>query len=176
MAGPQTAKSVTNVGSNFNAIAIVDANGNLAMAMTTFYQTPAGLIVPAPADSSGNPLQGLTIRSMKPVTFHTVAAVAETGQTVQVSGYKTLAVEVFGASSAAGLLTFQGASTSGNYVAVKGKRVSDNATSTSTANFPSGTPLQPDIWQFDVSGLVSFECPLLAITAGTITVQGNLMP
>lgn len=55
MAVPQTATGVIQVGQSFYVLGIKDANGNYAQAYTPFYQTPAGLIVPAPVDASGNP-------------------------------------------------------------------------------------------------------------------------
>ena len=43
-------------GSSINLAAVLDANNHLAIAQTKFTQTPAGLLVPEPADANGTPL------------------------------------------------------------------------------------------------------------------------
>ena len=59
MATPQTATGVIQVGQSFYVLGIKDANGNYAQAQTPYYQTSAGIIVPAPVDANNNPQASL---------------------------------------------------------------------------------------------------------------------
>lgn len=102
-------------------------------------------------------------------TFQNAVAVSGNGTAVSAKGFKTLVVEVFGATSPAGTVSFQAASVSGIYAPITGTNLNGLAQATSTSAI-SATPTQ---WQFDVEGLDSFECPV-TWTAGTITVQGRL--
>jgi hypothetical protein len=47
-------------GSAFYLAAVLDANNHLAIAQTPYYQTAAGILVPAPVDSNNNPQVALT--------------------------------------------------------------------------------------------------------------------
>ena len=108
------------------------------------------------------------------VTFQNAAAVTGNGQAVSCLGYKTLVIEIFGTSAPAGTVSFQAAGPSGNFAPITGTKLNGLTQATSTVNIPSGTPPQPEQWQFDVSALDQFMCPL-TWTAGQITVQGRLM-
>lgn len=56
MSAPQTATGVISFGGNFYGLGIKDANGNYALAQTSFTQSPFGILIPAPADANGTPI------------------------------------------------------------------------------------------------------------------------
>lgn len=51
---------ITGAQTSVPGLVYVDANGDMAMPTTPFYLSAAGLLVPAPVDSSGNPQVSLT--------------------------------------------------------------------------------------------------------------------
>jgi hypothetical protein len=140
-----------------------------------------------PHDMSGNPLfttanpgnVSLSSSNTLQVTFQNAVGASGNGQVLNTIGFKTLLVSVFGATSPAGTITFEGASTDGQFTPYLGSKIGGTnitsvTTASSTSNIPSGAPPQPDLWQFDVSALDQFMCPL-SWTAGTVTVKGRLM-
>lgn len=92
-----------------------------------------------------------------------------TGTAVSVKWSKTLIVEIFGASSRSGTVSFQAASVGGPYVPITGINLNGFAKGSSTSPIFT-TPAQ---WQFDIEALDSFRCPVSG-KSGTITVQGRL--
>ncbi len=55
---PQTVTGLTllTLGNfSYATLVVTDSNGNMAAAQTPMYQTPSGILLPAPADASGNP-------------------------------------------------------------------------------------------------------------------------
>ncbi|MCL6442081.1 MAG: hypothetical protein K6T83_01220 [Alicyclobacillus sp.] len=148
-----------------------------------------GQVIPQVAGqpvTSSNPLptvvQGLEVQSVtatniviqgyatQQVVFQNAVSASGNGATISVNGWKTLLIEVFGANSPAGTVNFQAASISGVFVPITGVNLNGLSSATSTSSIST----TPTLWQFDVSALDSFQCPV-TWTAGTITVQGRLM-
>lgn len=108
---------------------------------------------------------------MKPTnfTFHDAAAEAADGAILTVSNGRTLTVEIYGsAENTARTVAFIARGPSGVDRALMGVKLSDLSTATTT----TGTG---EIWQFDVTGLVSVFMDLQAITGGTVTVKGRVV-
>lgn len=53
---PVTVQNVSLLNGHMYALAVIDQNGNKAHANTPFYQTPSGIMLPAPSDALGNPI------------------------------------------------------------------------------------------------------------------------
>lgn len=104
-----------------------------------------------------------------PVVFQAAASASGNGNAITVTGYSTLTIEVFGASTPVGTVSFEAASTSGVYVPITGTNLNGFTQAESTTAI-SATPV---FWKFDVGGLDTFQCPVIW-TSGTITVQGRL--
>lgn len=120
--------------------------------------------------TAGNPGNvSLAGSNVTDVTFQSAVGATGNGTAVSVKGYKTLVVEVYGASTPAGTVTFQAAGTSGLFADITGTNLNGFAQATSTSSIGT-TPVQ---WQFDVEALDQFQCPV-AWTSGTITVTGRL--
>jgi hypothetical protein len=99
--------------------------------------------------------------------FHDAMAVAGNGNFLEVKYFKTLTVEIYGsAENTARTVTFYGKGPGKTLRAMKGLKVSDWTTGTST----TGTG---EIWQFDITGLNQVIMGLTAITGGTVTVKGR---
>lgn len=125
---------------------------------TNVLGTPTNPVTTIPATSVTND-----------VIFQNAAGASGNGSPFSVKGYRTLVVEVYGATSPAGTVTFQAAGTSGVFANITGTNLNGMAQATST-NAISATPVQ---WQFDVEALDQFQCPV-TWTAGTITVRGRM--
>ena len=100
-----------------------------------------------------------------PVTFHDAATVAADGNIFTVDGQKTLTVEIYGTSTSR-TIAFIGRGESGTDRAIMGVRLSDLSTATST----TGTG---ELWQFDITGLVSVFMDLQAVAGGNVTIKGR---
>jgi hypothetical protein len=99
--------------------------------------------------------------------FHTAATEAANGNPFYVYDYKTLTVEIYGSvENTARAVTFYGKGPSGTLRALKGLKLSDWSSGTST----TGTG---ELWQFDITGINSVTMDLTAITDGTVTVKGR---
>ena len=120
-------------------------------------------------DGSGASVVKLAGSSVQDVVFQNAVGASGNGTAFSVKGYKTLVVEVYGATSPAGTVTFQAAGSSGAFANITGTNLNGLASATSTSAIAT-TPTQ---WQFDVEGLDQFQCPV-TWTAGTITVRGRM--
>jgi hypothetical protein len=99
--------------------------------------------------------------------FHDAAAAASNGAFLEVKYFKTLTVEIYGsAENTVRTVTFYGKGPSKTLRALKGLKVSDWTSGTST----TGTG---EIWQFDITGLNQVIMDLTSITGGTVTVKGR---
>ena len=174
---------------------LVDANGNvLGTTGNPLNQTLSQVLAGAFADGAivtigteadtaeTDPTQSATLIALakgileqqqakfsKGVVFQAAVGASGNGNAIIVTGYSTLTIEVFGASTPAGTVSFEAASTSGTYAPITGTNLNGFTQATSTTAI-SATPVQ---WQFSVEGLDTFQCPV-AWTSGTITVQGRL--
>jgi hypothetical protein len=100
-------------------------------------------------------------------TFHTAATQAANGKEFYVYDFKDLTVEIYGSEdNTARTVTFYCKGPSGTLRALKGLKVSDWTSDTST----TGTG---EIWQFDITGVNSVVMDLTAITGGSVTVKGR---
>jgi len=87
------------------------------------------------------------------------------GTAISVGNLKTLTLEIYGTSTSR-TIVFEGASTSGAWYAIQGVKLQDLTTGSQTAN-------KDELWQFDVTGLVSFRSRISAISGGNVTVKGK---
>ena len=99
------------------------------------------------------------------ITFHDAATVAARGTVLTVGGLKALFVEISG-TSASRTIAFEGAGASATYSAITGVRLADLAVATFTIT-------SAEIWQFDVSGLVTVSMNLTAVAGGNVTITGR---
>lgn len=115
--------------------------------------------------SYGREFIALTGSNVKDIIFHDAATVAGSGTIFDVGGYKTLTVEIYGTSTSR-TVEFVARGPSGTDVALSGVNVSTNAVATST----TGTG---EIWQFDITGLISVFMNLSAVAGGNVSVKGR---
>jgi hypothetical protein len=108
------------------------------------------------------------------VKFHNAEA-SGVGAIISVGGYSTLVLEIFGTSTPTGEVDFKASGASGYFSPISGKKLSDGTSGIKTTTIPSGATPIPELWQFDVTGLSSFQCPA-TLTAGLVTVLGRLVP
>lgn len=101
------------------------------------------------------------------IEFHKDAVVASDGKEAIVFDAKTLTIEIYGTSTSR-TIAFIGRGPSGTDRAIMGVRLSDLATAVST----TGTG---ELWQFDVTGLVSVFCDLQAVAGGNVSVKGRMV-
>jgi hypothetical protein len=106
-----------------------------------------------------------TIR--KEHTFLDAASTPTSGTIVAVEDYKTLTIEIYGTSSSR-TVNFYGIGESETSRALMGVKLSDLVTGTST----TGTG---ELWQFDITGLVSVTIDLTAVAGGNVSVVGRLV-
>ena len=113
------------------------------------------------------PSKAITIAGsrVEEVTFQTAATVAAQGTALTVGGLKTLTVEIAGTSTSR-TIAFQCAGPSGAYRTLTGVRLSDFA-------IASTTTTTDEIWQFDITGLVTVIMNLTAVAGGNVTVRGR---
>jgi hypothetical protein len=156
--------------------ASVDGYGMLQVSQTVNGQ-PVSQSNPLPTVVQGLQVQSVTATNIniqgyatQQVVFQNAVSVSGNGNVVTVRGFRTLLIEIFGANSPAGTVNFQAASVSGVFTPITGINLNGLSPGTSTSSIST----TPSLWQFDVSGLDSFQCPVTR-TAGTITVQGRLM-
>jgi len=104
---------------------------------------------------------------VKDHAFHVSAVAAADGSPFEVGAYKTLAVDIDGAPTSHTVL-FKCTGANGVEKTLKGMKVSDWATGTST----SGTS---ETWQFDITGLKTVIMDISAMVpgAGSLTVKGT---
>jgi hypothetical protein len=100
-------------------------------------------------------------------TFHDAATVAADGTPLTVGGGKTLLVEIWG-TSVSRTVGFKGAGPEGTHWSIMGVNLGTFATATST----TGTG---ELWQFDVTGLVTVIMDLEAVAGGNVSVKGRLV-
>ena len=99
------------------------------------------------------------------VTFHDAATVAADGTALTVGGLKTLTVEIYG-SSTSRTVEFKGAGPEGTYRPITGLNMQTLLTDITT----TGTA---ELWQFDITGLVSVIMDLSAVAGGNVTIKGR---
>lgn len=116
----------------------------------------------------------LGIKRVEQASSHTVDVALQkaanaigNGTPLAVEGFKTLTVEITGTSTSR-TIVFEGASISGVYYAIMGTKLTDFATAIQT----TGTS---ELWQFDITGLVSFRTRISAIAGGTVNVEGRVI-
>jgi hypothetical protein len=114
----------------------------------------------------GNPaFVQLTGAAAADITFHDAAVAAADGAVLTVGGCKALTVEIYGTSTSR-TVAFIGRGPAGADRAIMGVRLSDLSTATST----TGTG---ELWQFDVTGLMSVLMDLQAVSGGNVSVKGR---
>lgn len=113
-----------------------------------------------------------TIDNTDTHTFHTAKTTTGTGTNFTVAGFKTLVVEITGATVTTSTVQFKGAGASGTFVALNGVRLTDLAVATSSSTVFSATP---EVWIFDVAGLTSVQMNLSTLTGegASVTVTGK---
>ncbi len=99
------------------------------------------------------------------VNFHDGTSSASEGVALNVGGFKTLTIEIYG-SSTSRTIEFKATSVTGNKHALSGVNLSDWTMESST----TGTN---EIWQFDVTGLEQVTIEVTAISGGDVTVKGK---
>ncbi len=103
--------------------------------------------------------------------FHNAATAAKDGQPFNVKHFKTLTVDIDGTVTS-GTVTFKGKGAGGIYREIKGLKLYDWSSGTSTAI----TTTAAETWQFDITGLVSVIMDITALTpgvGGSLTVKGR---
>lgn len=93
------------------------------------------------------------------------AVTVATAGVYTLQGEKTITIEIYGTSTSR-TIVFQAKSASGTARNLIGVRTSDLSMATST----NGTA---EIWQFDVTGCVSFVTDLTAVAGGNVTIKGK---
>ena len=101
----------------------------------------------------------------KDVIFHDASTVASDGTVMVVEGFKTLTIEIYGTSTSR-TVAFIGRGVSGADRAIMGVKLSDFSTAIST----TGTG---ELWQFDITGLMSVLMDLQVVVGGNVTVKGR---
>lgn len=131
--------------------------------------TDSAIAVPVDVQFSSlpdsNPVPTKLIGSLaNDITLLDAVTVVTTG-TYVLQGEKTITIEIYG-TSASRTINFQGKGPSGTARTLMGTRISDLAVASSTTT-------TGEIWQFDVTGLVSFITDLTAVAGGSVTVKGR---
>lgn len=99
------------------------------------------------------------------VSLQNAASATGNGTVLTVGGIKTVTVEIYGTCTS-DTVVFEGASTSGTFYSVSGTRLSDLTVASQTTGLN-------EVWQFDVTGLVSFRARISAVAGGNISVIGK---
>lgn len=99
------------------------------------------------------------------VVFQDASATTGNGIEFFVDGEKSLTIEIYGTSTSR-TVTFYAKSASGTVRALKGLKMSDWTSDTST----TGTG---EIWQFDITGLYSVIMDLTAVSGGNVSIKGR---
>ncbi|MEF3310819.1 hypothetical protein PV433_18200 [Paenibacillus sp. GYB004] len=115
--------------------------------------------------SDGSQNVRVTGCAMEDVVLHDASTAAGDGTALAVGAYRTLTLEITGTSTSR-TIHFEGASVGGTYYPLKGIRLSDLAMGTQTTS--SG-----EVWQFEVTGLVTFRARISSISGGSISVKGR---
>lgn len=129
----------------------------------TLLQDFNGHFIPQYFDSISD--QYLPLGYIYDVTLQNSASTTGNGTPLSVGNIKTLTLEISGTSSSQ-TIVFEGASTSGTYYAIQGIKLNDL-----TSNSQSTT--LGELWQFDLTGLVSFRARISVITGGSVSVKGK---
>lgn len=87
------------------------------------------------------------------------------GSVFPIGRFTTVTLEITGTSTSR-TINFEGSSVSGTFYQIQGTKLSDLTLASQT----SGTG---ELWQFTVTGLVSFRTNLTAVAGGTVTVKGK---
>lgn len=120
-----------------------------------------GLLKQLQGDGSG-------IETPISTTHHSTATATANGTVADLGGKKKILVLQIEGSPTSSTIDFLSSQDGTNYRDIKGVRLSDSSTSTSTTT-------TGEIWQFDVIGIDKFMADLSAITAGdgSITVTST---
>lgn len=105
------------------------------------------------------------------VSFQEAATVGN-GNTINVLGYKTLLLEVYGTGT--GTVEIQGSSLSGQFVPLWGSIIGGNGNAFQVSQKVNITAV-PQLYQVDISGLSDVRVPILNISGGNVTVQGEII-
>jgi len=98
-------------------------------------------------------------------TFHNAATSTGNGTEFTVGNMKTLTIEIYGTSTSR-TIEFYGKGDSGTLRSIKGINLSTFEAATST----TGTG---ELWQFDITGLISVVIKLAAVSGGDVTIKGR---
>lgn len=101
------------------------------------------------------------------VVFQNAITSGANGTIVSVGGFKSLRIEIFGTATASAVL-FMGIGESGVARPLQGVRMSDFAVAISTTTIG-------EFWQFDITGLVSVQMQVTAVSGGNISVTGIML-
>lgn len=107
----------------------------------------------------------LTGRKVTDITFHDAVTVAGVGTEFTVGGYKTLTVEIFGTSTSR-QITFIGRGPANYGRIISGVNLKDISVATSTTG-------NNELWQFDITGLLSISMNLESVAGGNVSVKGK---
>ena len=103
-------------------------------------------------------------------TFHDVATVAANGAALDVDGFKTLTVEVYGTSTSRNI-NFLGKGPSGATRSLPGCKMSGDTNFT----MATSTTSTGEIWQFDITGLEYVLMDLTAVAGGNVSIKGRVL-
>jgi hypothetical protein len=121
--------------------------------------------LPAGSNTIGTVNSVQTASLVADVTLQDAANAIGNGTVLTVGGLKTLTIEINGTSTSRTIM-FEGASVSGTYYPITGVKTSDLTTAVTT----TGTG---EVWQFSITGLVSFRARISAIAGGNVNVKGK---
>lgn len=114
--------------------------------------------------AGSNDLQ-LTGSNVQDVTLQNAATAAGNGTPFVVEGFKTLTIEIIGTSTSRTIF-FEAASVSNISLPIQGVKLLDMSVGSSTTG-------NNELWQFDVTGLVSFRARLSSVAGGNVSIKGK---
>lgn len=107
----------------------------------------------------------LTGSNVQDVTLQNAATAAGNGTPFVVEGFKTLTIEIIGTSTSRTIF-FEAASVSNISLPIQGVKLLDMSVGSSTTG-------NNELWQFDVTGLVSFRARLSSVAGGNVSIKGK---